>query len=29
MRSEVNAYLSAEGALVVTPKEIQRDLIVV
>ncbi|MFM2139987.1 MAG: hypothetical protein RLZZ25_252 [Gemmatimonadota bacterium] len=29
MRSEVNAYLSADGALVVTPKEIQRDLIVI
>jgi Xaa-Pro aminopeptidase len=29
MRSEVNAYLTADGALVVTPKEIQRDLIVI
>ena len=29
MRSEVNAYVDAEGHLVVTPGEIQRDLIVV
>jgi hypothetical protein len=29
MRSEVNAYLTAEGSLVVTPREIQRELYVV
>ncbi|MGA0920591.1 MAG: M24 family metallopeptidase [Gemmatimonadaceae bacterium] len=29
MRSEVNAYLTAEGALVVTPRAIQHDLIVI
>ena len=29
MRSEVNAYVDADGALVVTPGVIQRDLVVV
>ncbi len=29
MRSEVNAYLTTEGSLVVTPREIQRELYVV
>ena len=29
MRSEVNAYLAADGRLVVTPREIQRDLLVI
>ena len=29
MRTEVNAYVDADGQLVVTPGEIQRDLIVV
>ncbi|MEN9791441.1 MAG: hypothetical protein RLZZ63_1099 [Gemmatimonadota bacterium] len=29
MRSEVNAYLTVEGSLVVTPREIQRDLVVI
>ncbi|MEY4609286.1 MAG: hypothetical protein RL625_1503 [Gemmatimonadota bacterium] len=29
MRSEVNAYLAADGRLVVTPREIQRDLFVI
>jgi Xaa-Pro aminopeptidase len=28
MRTEVNAYVDAEGQLVVTPGEIQRDLVV-
>jgi Xaa-Pro aminopeptidase len=29
MRSEVNAYLAADGALVVTPREIQHELLVI
>ena len=28
MRSEVNAFLDADGRLAITPREIQRDLIV-
>jgi len=28
MRSEVNAFLDADGRLTITPREIQRDLII-